>query len=75
MKKLTAIYRNSKGNLTHLTREDCSTKQELMTMLHDNGIRVTKIVSEKQIQEVLNSHWSDINEPFQEYIDQVLRTF
>jgi len=73
MKNLTAIYKFSRnGNVKHMTRE-YRTKGEFKQDLKDNGMRILAILTDKEIQEIKEAHWSDSTELYQEYVREVLR--
>lgn len=71
MKKLTAIYRVERnGNMKHIVRDYHNSKKAFAKELRANGLRVVKVLSEKEIEAVLNKRYR--LEAWEEYTEQVI---
>ena len=73
MKNLTAIIKID-GATTHKTYNDYKTKKAFKSDLIQNGYKVIAILTDKQIQEVLDlgTYEVDVTSEVQEYIRQCL---
>ena len=73
MKKLTVIYRTERnGSMNHKTTTNYKTKKALTTDCRGNGLRVIKILDEKEIENIKAKNYIYDTEQWQEYVRQVL---